>query len=124
MSAPDVELNDGSGTIIISSEDEGLKNKDKPLKFFKVEDGTRLRCEDFLQGFSIVITITHADKLPEDALFIPTGDLKAVEDAQQAVAEPVSSGVKRKLEELGVETVGKKPKLATPASTEVMEIVL
>ncbi|XP_055335266.1 SUMO-activating enzyme subunit 2-like [Paramacrobiotus metropolitanus] len=89
MTAPDVELDDSSGRIIISSEDEGLKNRDKPLNFFGVEDGTRLNCEDFLQEYEIKVTISHVEELPDGKLFVVTGDLKQMEEVQQqAIAEP------------------------------------
>ena len=57
MVAPDVEL-DGLGTILISSEPgETESNNDKFLKDFKIHDGTRLSCDDFLQNYNLLVTI-------------------------------------------------------------------
>ncbi|CAL8069551.1 unnamed protein product [Orchesella dallaii] len=58
MIAPDVEIEDGCGTILISSE-EGETDDigDKLVKEFKIVNGTRLRCDDFLQNYNLVINI-------------------------------------------------------------------
>ena len=106
MSGPDVTVDDGSGKLIISSDDEGeAKNRDKPLAFFGIQDGTRLKCEDSLcDDFAVTVTIHNTDTLPEDAVFVvvdPAGaDLAAKAEARPPV-EPAGlvKGLKRKLEE-------------------------
>ncbi|ODM91116.1 SUMO-activating enzyme subunit 2 [Orchesella cincta] len=56
--APDVEIEDGCGTILISSEEGEMDDiGDKLLKEFKITNGTRLRCDDFLQNYNLVINI-------------------------------------------------------------------
>ena len=60
MVAPDVEVADGKGTILISSEPgETTHNLPKTLKEFSVVDGTRLNCDDFLQNYTLSLTILH-----------------------------------------------------------------
>lgn len=65
--APDVEIDDGKGTILISSEEgETEDNLPKCVREFGVTDGTRLKVDDFLQNMSLVVTILHSDTPLED----------------------------------------------------------
>jgi ubiquitin-like 1-activating enzyme E1 B len=58
MVAPDVEIDDGQGTILISSEEGETDDiADKFLQEFKIKEGTRLKCDDFLQNYNLNITI-------------------------------------------------------------------
>ncbi|XP_045115136.1 SUMO-activating enzyme subunit 2-like isoform X3 [Portunus trituberculatus] len=58
MAAPDVEVVDGKGTILISSEEgETQENNEKMLKEFNIVDGTQLNCDDFLQNYNILVDI-------------------------------------------------------------------
>jgi ubiquitin-like 1-activating enzyme E1 B len=58
MIAPDVEIDDGKGTIIISSEEGETDDiADKLLKDFSITEGSRLKCDDFLQNYKLNITI-------------------------------------------------------------------
>lgn len=78
MVAPDVEIDNGKGTILISSEEgetEGIhstlyKDVDRShpptpdnlphrLAEFGVGDGCRLKCDDFLQNFELTVIILH-----------------------------------------------------------------
>ena len=86
MISPDVMVDDGKGTVLISSdEDETKDNLIKSLSVslhdpdslffcrrqflfiinififqdFNICDGTRLRCEDFHQEYNLNITIAH-----------------------------------------------------------------
>lgn len=60
MSAPDVEVDDGKGTILISSEEgETEGNREKYLADLGVVHGTRLCCDDFLQNFQLTVNIVH-----------------------------------------------------------------
>ena len=36
------------------------ENMEKLLQDFEITNGTRLKCDDFLQEYSIVVTIAHA----------------------------------------------------------------
>ncbi|ELT98683.1 hypothetical protein CAPTEDRAFT_219156 [Capitella teleta] len=81
MVAPDVEVDDGKGTILISSEEgETDDNHDKPLATFNIGDGTRLKCDDFLQAYEVVITIKEVEKLENEAEFEIVGDLESLLD--------------------------------------------
>jgi len=58
MIAPDVEIDDGKGTILISSEEGETDDiADRLLKDFNIKDGCRLKCDDFLQNYNLNITI-------------------------------------------------------------------
>jgi len=58
MISPDVMIDDGKGTVLLSSEeDETEENLPKFLSAFNIVDGTRLRCEDFHQEYNLNITI-------------------------------------------------------------------
>ncbi|KAK7114229.1 hypothetical protein V1264_000319 [Littorina saxatilis] len=100
MVAPDVEIDDGKGTIIISSEEgETEENNDKFLSDFGIRNGTRLKCDDFLQVYSLVVTIAHVEKLEEEKEFEVVGDLSELqpqEEQQQAAngSKPHNGGDK------------------------------
>ncbi|XP_064393621.1 SUMO-activating enzyme subunit 2-like [Halichondria panicea] len=67
MVAPDVEIDDGKGTILLSSEEgETDDNLPKCVSEFGVSNGTRLKVDDFLQNMTLVITIVHTDTPLED----------------------------------------------------------
>ncbi|XP_076035851.1 ubiquitin-like activating enzyme 2 [Oratosquilla oratoria] len=88
MVAPDVEVADGKGTIIISSEPgETDSNNDKFLKEFNIRDGTQLNCDDFLQNYTLSVTILQCEKLEDGVEFEVIGDkdqLKAKEADESA----------------------------------------
>ncbi|XP_076469784.1 SUMO-activating enzyme subunit 2-like [Babylonia areolata] len=95
MVAPDVEIDDGKGTIIISSEEgETEENNEKLLSDFAIKNGTRLKCDDFLQVYSLVITISHIEKLSDDKEFEVVGDLSELQPKEEQQQEPVSNGDK------------------------------
>jgi len=86
MVAPDVEIDDGKGTILISSEEgETEGNCDKILSEFGIKNGSRLKCDDFLQVYVLNINIIHEEKLEEE--FEVIGDIAEL----QAKAEEVSA---------------------------------
>ena len=61
MVAPDVEIEDGKGTIIISSEEgETEGNEEKMMSEFGIVSHTRLKCDDFLQEYELVINVLHS----------------------------------------------------------------
>jgi len=81
MVAPDAEIDDGKGTILISSEEgETDVNHPKPLStFISVGVPTCFKCDDFLQNFSLTVWVHHADDLEDGKEFEIVGDLS--EDA-------------------------------------------
>nr|XP_022337194.1 SUMO-activating enzyme subunit 2-like isoform X2 [Crassostrea virginica] len=80
MVAPDVEIDDGKGTILISSEEgETEENSDKFLSDFNIGNGSILKCDDFLQNFELKVIIAHADKLEDDKEFDVVGDLSELQ---------------------------------------------
>ncbi|XP_043937856.1 SUMO-activating enzyme subunit 2 [Protopterus annectens] len=86
MVAPDVQIEDGRGTILISSEEgETEANNCKKLSEFGIRNGTRLQSDDFLQDYTLLITILHIDDLGKDIDFEVVGD--APEKAPQKVAD-------------------------------------
>ncbi|XP_042866150.1 SUMO-activating enzyme subunit 2-like isoform X2 [Penaeus japonicus] len=88
MIAPDVELCDGKGTILISSEEgETEANNDKLLKDFGIQEGTRLNCDDFLQNYTLVVNVIHSEKLDDGAEFEVIGDPDELKKAQEEKAK-------------------------------------
>ncbi|XP_046361760.2 SUMO-activating enzyme subunit 2-like [Haliotis rufescens] len=93
MVAPDVEIDDGKGSIVISSEEgETEENNDKMLAHFNIISGTRLKCEDFLQNYSLIVTIVHVDKLDEEKEFELVGDLEEVKASATEEAQMEAGG--------------------------------
>ncbi|XP_070576008.1 SUMO-activating enzyme subunit 2-like [Ptychodera flava] len=76
MVAPDVEIDDGKGTILISSEEgETEENNEKNLSVFSIVNGSRLKADDFLQNYELVLNIIHTDeKLEDDKEFEIVGE--------------------------------------------------
>ncbi|XP_065644204.1 SUMO-activating enzyme subunit 2 [Hydra vulgaris] len=100
MVAPDVEIDDGKGTILISSEEgETEENWDKVLLDFKISDGTRLKCDDFLQNFEIAITLRDKKDINADQLFFLEGEIPVPKDekSEDRTLENGSGAKKRKL---------------------------
>ncbi|KAK3581161.1 hypothetical protein CHS0354_024693 [Potamilus streckersoni] len=88
MVAPDVEIDDGKGTILISSEEgETEENSEKILEQFGINNGVRLKCDDFLQNYNLSIVIYHRDKLEEDKEFQIVGDISEIQAKDVAVRE-------------------------------------
>ncbi|XP_031558479.1 SUMO-activating enzyme subunit 2-like [Actinia tenebrosa] len=76
MVAPDVEVDDGKGTILVSSEEgETDEISSKVLSDFHVTSGTRLKADDFLQNYELVINIIHKTDLDQDVEFEVEGDI-------------------------------------------------
>lgn len=99
MCAPDVEVDDGKGTILISSEEgETEGNKEKYLADLNVVHGTRLRCDDFHQNFQLVVNIVHKTWSKDSMEFDIVGDVclpqpeeNAEETKRQMAGEPCNS---------------------------------
>ena len=58
MQSPDIELDDGKGTILLTCE-EGVTegNESKYLSEFNITEGSRLKCDDFLQEYNLIVVI-------------------------------------------------------------------
>ncbi|XP_065900102.1 SUMO-activating enzyme subunit 2-like [Dysidea avara] len=88
LAAPDVEIDDGKGTILISSEEgETDDNLTFSLDKFGIRDGSRLKVDDFVHNTKLLINIEYCDL--EDSMF---------EIVRSAKSEQ-STGVKRKASE-------------------------
>ncbi|XP_072024807.1 SUMO-activating enzyme subunit 2-like [Amphiura filiformis] len=94
MIAPDVEIDDGKGTILISSEEgETEENNNKLLSDFSIKSGSRLKADDFLQSYELVINIIHIDKLPEEQEYIVEGKAPAPEPAPTTNNAPTNNTI-------------------------------
>ncbi|PKU34010.1 sumo-activating enzyme subunit hypothetical protein [Limosa lapponica baueri] len=63
MVAPDVQIDDGKGTILISSEEgETEANNHRKLSDFGIRNGTRLQADDFLQDYTLLINVLHSPR--------------------------------------------------------------
>jgi len=70
MVAPDVEVDDNSGRIIISSDEEETSElQKKTLSELSIQDGARLKCDDFLQQYELRLIIRNSTDLPQDTEF-------------------------------------------------------
>lgn len=75
MINPDVMMEDGKGTIVISSEEgETDCNMEKKLSELNIVDGSILKADDFLQNYELTITILHKEAGREEASFEVIGD--------------------------------------------------
>ncbi|NXY70848.1 SAE2 enzyme, partial [Glareola pratincola] len=75
MVAPDVQIDDGKGTILISSEEgETEANNHRKLSEFGIRNGTRLQADDFLQDYTLLINVLHSEDLEKDVEFEVVGD--------------------------------------------------
>uniref|UniRef100_F1LS72 SUMO-activating enzyme subunit 2 n=1 Tax=Rattus norvegicus TaxID=10116 RepID=F1LS72_RAT len=99
MVAPDVQIEDGKGTILISSEEgETEANNPKKLSDFGIRNGSRLQADDFLQDYTLLINILHSEDLGKDVEFEVVGDTpekvgpKQAEDAAKSIANGSDDG--------------------------------
>ncbi|XP_072169646.1 SUMO-activating enzyme subunit 2-like [Diadema setosum] len=108
MIAPDVEIQDGKGTILISSDEgETDDNMHRMLSEFHIIGGSRLKADDFLQNFELIVNIQFEESLEDEAEFevigkVPVADkeaeaktdsthIKNQSDAQTEAHDQVSS---------------------------------
>ena len=76
MVAPDVEIDDGKGTILISSEEgETEDNWEKLLSEYKITNGSRLKGDDFLQNYELIVIIRQKTDIEPPDIFLMEGDL-------------------------------------------------
>ncbi|XP_023411391.1 SUMO-activating enzyme subunit 2 isoform X2 [Loxodonta africana] len=99
MVAPDVQIEDGKGTILISSEEgETEANNHKKLSEFGIRNGSRLQADDFLQDYTLLINILHSEDLAKDVEFEVVGDApekvgpKQPEDAAKSITNGSDDG--------------------------------
>ncbi|XP_070828961.1 SUMO-activating enzyme subunit 2 [Chaetodon trifascialis] len=75
MVAPDVQIEDGKGTILISSEEgETEANNNKFLSDFGIRNGSRLQADDFLQDYTLLVNVLHTEELERDVEFEVVGE--------------------------------------------------
>ncbi|XP_071957367.1 SUMO-activating enzyme subunit 2-like [Antedon mediterranea] len=75
MVAPDVEVDDGKGTILISSDEgETEENNDKCLADFAIRHSSRLKADDFLQNYSLILNIDQCNIFDDDVDFKVVGE--------------------------------------------------
>ncbi|XP_064414561.1 SUMO-activating enzyme subunit 2 isoform X3 [Latimeria chalumnae] len=95
MVAPDVQIEDGKGTILISSEEgETEANNNKILSEFGIRNGSRLQADDFLQDYTLLINVLNSEDLEKDVEFEVVGDApeKAPQKAAEAAAKSITNG--------------------------------
>ncbi|KAK7068232.1 E1 ubiquitin-activating protein uba2 [Halocaridina rubra] len=106
MVAPDVEIVNNRGTILISSEEgETEENNDKLLKDFDIIDGTQLNCDDFLQNYTLTLNIIHSEKLEEGVEFEVLGNPEELKKAQEEQAKKDAESAVANNEGASVSTV-------------------
>ncbi|XP_075998300.1 SUMO-activating enzyme subunit 2 [Genypterus blacodes] len=97
MVAPDVQIEDGKGTILISSEEgETEANNNKFLSDFGIRNGSRLQIDDFLQDYTLLINVLHTEELERDVEFEVVGDApdKAPPPPSKEEANSITNGNK------------------------------
>ena len=98
MLAPDVEIDDGKGSILISSEEDTNDNWDKVLSHF-ISNGSRLKGDDFLQDYELVVTVCQKEDIQLPDIFLMEGDLPTIvpnEEKEEADAVVQENGASRK----------------------------
>ncbi|XP_015242732.1 SUMO-activating enzyme subunit 2 [Cyprinodon tularosa] len=92
MVAPDVQIEDGKGTILISSEEgETEANNNKFLSEFGIRNGSRLQADDFLQDYTLLINVLHTEELERDVEFEVVGEAPDKAPPPQSNKEEVNS---------------------------------
>ncbi|XP_023126201.2 SUMO-activating enzyme subunit 2 [Amphiprion ocellaris] len=92
MVAPDVQIEDGKGTILISSEEgETEANNNKFLGDFGIRNGSRLQADDFLQDYTLLINVLHTEELERDVEFEVVGEAPDKAPPPQNNQEEVNS---------------------------------
>ncbi|MGH0115206.1 UNVERIFIED_CONTAM: hypothetical protein FKN15_070726 [Acipenser sinensis] len=95
MVAPDVQIEDGKGTILISSEEgETQGNNYKCLSEFGIRHGSRLQADDFLQDYTLLVNVLHCEDLGKDVEFEVVGDTpeKPIEKTTEEPAKSIANG--------------------------------
>ncbi|XP_033013279.1 SUMO-activating enzyme subunit 2 [Lacerta agilis] len=94
MVAPDVQIEDGKGTILISSEEgETEANNHRKLSDFGIRNGSRLQADDFLQDYTLLINVLHSEELGKDVEFEVVGDeVVGPKPSEQPVTKNITNG--------------------------------
>uniref|UniRef100_A0A8C5J859 SUMO-activating enzyme subunit 2 n=1 Tax=Junco hyemalis TaxID=40217 RepID=A0A8C5J859_JUNHY len=116
MVAPDVQIEDGKGTILISSEEgETEANNHRKLSDFGIRNGSRLQADDFLQDYTLLINVLHSEDLEKDVEFEVVGD--APERIGPKPSEPASKNISNGSDD------GAQPSTSTAPEQEDVVIV-
>uniref|UniRef100_A0A3Q4A9I1 SUMO-activating enzyme subunit 2 n=1 Tax=Mola mola TaxID=94237 RepID=A0A3Q4A9I1_MOLML len=92
MVAPDVQIEDGKGTILISSEEgETEANNSKFLSDFGIRNCSRLQADDFLQDYTLLVNVLHTEELERDVEFEVVGEAPDKAPPPQANPDEVNS---------------------------------
>ncbi|KAM3918371.1 SUMO-activating enzyme subunit 2 [Leptodactylus fuscus] len=132
MVAPDVQIEDGKGTILISSEvGETDANNNRELSDFGIRNGTRLQADDFLQDYTLLINVLHSEDLEKDVEFEVVGDApdkapqKPVEESGKSItngsddgAQPSTSTAQEQDDVLIVDSDEESPSSSTDVNME------
>ncbi|NXN07855.1 SAE2 enzyme, partial [Indicator maculatus] len=93
MVAPDVQIDDGKGTILISSEEgETEANNHRKLSDFGIRNGTRLQADDFLQDYTLLINVLHSEDLEKDVEFEVVGDTPDGPKPSEPTSKNITNG--------------------------------
>ncbi|KAM9351704.1 SUMO-activating enzyme subunit 2 [Symphorus nematophorus] len=94
MVAPDVQIEDGKGTILISSEEgETEANNGKLLADFGIRNGSRLQSDDFLQDYTLLVNVLHTEELERDVEFEVVGEAPDKAPPPQTNQEEVNNSI-------------------------------
>lgn len=87
MIAPDVEIDNGKGTILISSDPEEMEEGvyGKTLDVFNIISTPHLKCDDFFQHFKFVLNIAHDENMPEEKEFEIVSDVSDLQPKEDAM---------------------------------------
>lgn len=86
--APDVEIEDGKGTILISSEEgETEQNNLKVLTDFGIANASRLKVDDFHQNYELVLNIVHCSNMADDEDFKILQDIERMDEEKDVIME-------------------------------------
>ncbi|CAK9297979.1 unnamed protein product [Gordionus sp. m RMFG-2023] len=91
MVQPDITIDDGKGTVLVSSEDDDtLENESKTLSYFGLGDGKRLVCDDYSQNYTVNVNIVSRDSRDVDGEEY-TKDFQILGDIASIVSQPSTS---------------------------------
>ncbi|KAK2722769.1 SUMO-activating enzyme subunit 2-like [Artemia franciscana] len=106
MVSPDIMVDDGTGTVLVSSdpEDGTEVNLDKTLSEFGIQNGSRLQCQDDSQDYKLTLEIVQTEKFPENLEYLVSGDPEQLK-AQAAAASAASADAATSAGANGVESI-------------------
>jgi hypothetical protein len=92
--APDVEIEDGKGTILISSEEgETDQNNSKVLSDFGITNGSRLKIDDFHQNYELVLNIVNCSNMADDEEFKILQDIEKADEEKDGTVNEVANEI-------------------------------